>query len=95
MDDFAQWGRICLPGAWPSLANVLSSVIGWRSDRGWRGVDHLHHGAPMFSDAAEAFEGGMLNFPSVYAMGASVNLMLRLGVREIERRVTGTRRKVL
>lgn len=72
----------------PDLRSRLRpSVIGWRSDRGWRGVEHLHHGAPVFSDAAEAFEGGMLNFPSIYAMGASVDLMLRIGVRHIEQRV--------
>ncbi len=68
-------------------SRLRPSVIGWRSDRGWRGVEHLHHGAPVFSDAAEAFEGGMLNFPSIYAMRASVDLMLRIGVRQIEARV--------
>ena len=68
-------------------SQLRPSVIGWRSDRGWRGVDNLHHGLPVFSDAAEAFEGGMLNFPSVYAMGASVDLMLRIGIHRIEQRI--------
>ena len=70
------------------LRRVLRpSVIGWRSDRGWREVNSLHHGAPRFKDEAERFEGGMLNFPSLYAMGASVQMMLELGPETIEARV--------
>jgi cysteine desulfurase / selenocysteine lyase len=77
----------------PGLREVLRpSVIGWRSDRGWREVDSLHHGAPRFKDAAERYEGGMLNFPSLYAMGVSVELMLELGPAEIEGRVLGLAR---
>jgi selenocysteine lyase/cysteine desulfurase len=63
------------------------NVIGWRSDRRWREVNQLHHGAPEFVDAAEKYEGGMLNFPGVYAMGASVEMMLELGAPAIEERV--------
>jgi cysteine desulfurase / selenocysteine lyase len=72
----------------PALRQQLQpTVIGWRSDRRWREVDQLHHGAPEFVDAAEKYEGGMLNFPSVYAMGASVDLLLSLGPALIEERV--------
>jgi selenocysteine lyase/cysteine desulfurase len=72
----------------PALrARLRPSVIGWRSDRGWREVNSLHHGSPRFADAAERYEGGMLNFPSLYAMGASVDMMLELGPAEIETRV--------
>lgn len=63
------------------------SVIGWRSHKAWREVDHLHHGTPEFTGAAEKYEGGMLNFPSLYAMGASMELMLEIGPARIERRV--------
>ena len=63
------------------------NVIGWRSDRDWRRVDSLNHGAPHFVDKAEKYEGGMLIFPMVYAMGASVGMMLEIGPREIEQRV--------
>jgi cysteine desulfurase / selenocysteine lyase len=63
------------------------NVIGWRSDRDWRRVDSLNHGAPVFVDKAEKYEGGMLIFPMVYAMGASVGMMLEIGPREIEQRV--------
>lgn len=62
-------------------------VVGWRSHKEWRQVDHLHHGTPEFVDAAEKYEGGMLNFPSLYALEASVDLMLEVGLAEIERRV--------
>ncbi len=63
------------------------NVIGWRSDRDWRRVDNLNHGMPQFVDKAEKYEGGMLIFPMVYAMGASVGMMLEIGPGEIERRV--------
>lgn len=36
------------------------AVVGWRSDRRWRQVDHLHHGEPEFADSAEKYEGGFL-----------------------------------
>jgi selenocysteine lyase/cysteine desulfurase len=72
----------------PELAaRIPALVVGWRSDRNWRDVDNLHHGAPEFKSTAEKFEGGMLNFPSLYGMGASVELFLELGPAEIEERV--------
>ncbi len=63
------------------------NVVGWRSDSDWRTVDSLHHGEPRFSDKAEKYEGGMLTFPSLYAMQASVELIEALGIAAIERRV--------
>ncbi len=63
------------------------NVIGWRSDRDWRRVDNLNHGAPHFVDKAEKYEGGGLIFPMVYAMGASVGMMLEIGPQQIEQRV--------
>jgi selenocysteine lyase/cysteine desulfurase len=63
------------------------SVIGWRSDRGWRDMENLRHGEPVFSDAAERFEGGMLPFPSLYGLKASVEWMLEIGPAAIEQRV--------
>jgi selenocysteine lyase/cysteine desulfurase len=50
-------------------------------------VDSLHHGAPIFTSSAEKYEGGMLAFPPLYGLGASVELMLELGPQNIERRV--------
>jgi selenocysteine lyase/cysteine desulfurase len=72
----------------PALRRTLPpAVIGWRSDRGWRSVDDLHHGAPQLPEGAERYEGGMLNFPSLYAMGESVRMILEIGPDVIERRV--------
>ena len=63
------------------------NVVGWRSHHGWRDVDRLHHGAPEFKTAAEKYEGGMLNFPSLYAMDATIRMMLEIGSETIELRV--------
>jgi selenocysteine lyase/cysteine desulfurase len=72
----------------PQLRRTLPpSVIGWRSDRGWRGVDDLHHGVPKLPEGAERYEGGMLNFPSLYAMEESLRMMLEIGPEVIENRV--------
>lgn len=72
----------------PALRKTLPpAVIGWRSDQGWRSVDDLHHGAPQLPEAAERYEGGMLNFPSLYAMRESVRMILEIGPAAIEKRV--------
>jgi cysteine desulfurase / selenocysteine lyase len=63
------------------------NVVGWRSDHAWREVNALHHGLPRFASSAEKFEGGMLNFANLFALGASVDLMLELGPEVIEARV--------
>jgi cysteine desulfurase / selenocysteine lyase len=66
---------------------VAPSVAGWRSDRNWRQVNNLNHGDPVFSEDAERYEAGQLVFPSLYAMGAVLELMLELGPAAIEARV--------
>ncbi|MEO7653073.1 MAG: aminotransferase class V-fold PLP-dependent enzyme, partial [Bryobacteraceae bacterium] len=72
----------------PGLRESLQpSVIGWRSHCGWRNPENLHHGAPEFSKSAEKYEGGMVPFPSLYAMGESVRMMLEIGPGLIEQRV--------
>jgi cysteine desulfurase/selenocysteine lyase len=72
----------------PKLRPQLQpQVIGWRSHRDWRNVDNLHHGAPEFADTAEKYEGGFLPFALLYAMEASVDLILEIGPDVIERRV--------
>jgi len=72
----------------PSLRERLApSVIGWRSHREWRQVDNLHHGAPEFKTEAEKYEGGMLTFAVLYALGASVEMILEISPGAIEQRV--------
>ena len=63
------------------------NVIGWRSDRDWRSVESLHHGTPRLVDTAEKYEGGMLAFPSLFAMDASLRLLEEIGPELIEERV--------
>lgn len=72
----------------PALREHLRpNVIGWRSHRGWREHENLHHGAPEFGTKAEKYEGGMLAFGPIYGMGASVEMMLEIGPPVIEQRV--------
>jgi cysteine desulfurase / selenocysteine lyase len=72
----------------PRLREKLPpSEVGWRSHRTWREVDDLHHGKPVLKGSAEKYEGGGLPFGLMYAMEASVNLMLELGPDAIEQRV--------
>jgi selenocysteine lyase/cysteine desulfurase len=72
----------------PQLRERLEpNVIGWRSHRDWRNVDNLHHGVPELPAGAEKYEGGSVSFALLYAMEASLDLMLEIGPDVIERRV--------
>jgi len=72
----------------PDLRERLRpNVLGWRSHHDWRNVDNLHHGVPELSSSAEKYEGGSVTFPVLYAMEASIDLVLELGPDAIERRV--------
>ena len=66
---------------------LAPNVVGWRSHHDWRNVDNLHHAAPEFKESAERYEGGMLNFSAIYAMSASMGMMLDIGPDVIEARV--------
>lgn len=72
----------------PELRRTLApNVVGWRSHEDWRNVNRLHHGAPVFADAAEKYEGGMPAFACLYAMDAALSEFLAIGPENIERRV--------
>jgi selenocysteine lyase/cysteine desulfurase len=72
----------------PRLREILEpNVIGWRSDHRWREVDNLHHGAPVFKSSAEKYEGAMLQSSLIYALGASIEMMMEIGPAAIEQRV--------
>ncbi|MCS7044225.1 MAG: aminotransferase class V-fold PLP-dependent enzyme [Bryobacteraceae bacterium] len=62
-------------------------AIGWRSHHDWRNVSALWHGKPELKESAEKYEGGMLPSALLYALEASVDLMLELGPPVIEQRV--------
>jgi cysteine desulfurase/selenocysteine lyase len=68
-------------------AQIHPNVIGWRSHYDWRNVDDLHHGVPVFKESAEKYEAGGLPSALLYAMEASVNMILSIGPDAIERRV--------
>ncbi len=77
---------------------LAPSVMSWRSHRKWRCVDELHHGAPELPAGAQRYEGGLQNFHGIYALGAVLEMMLKLGPARIERRVqqlVGRTREVL
>lgn len=72
----------------PELRTRLRpNVLGWRSHRDWRNVDNLHHGIPVLPDSAEKYEGGSVSFPLLYALEASIDLVLEIGPEVIEQRV--------
>ena len=72
----------------PALrAQLAPQVIGWRSHFDWRNVNNLHTDAPVFAEAAEKYEGGMLDFPSLYALEAAVDTLFELGPEQVERYV--------
>jgi selenocysteine lyase/cysteine desulfurase len=72
----------------PEMRERLApNVIGWRSHKDWRNPERLHHGAPEFRKEAEKYEGGMLSFTLLYAMGAVIEMMLEIGPEQIEQRV--------
>ncbi len=66
---------------------LTPNVIGWRSHKDWRGTDSLFNGMPELRTEAERYEGGMLSFALLYAMQASVEMMLDIGPAAIEKRV--------
>jgi cysteine desulfurase / selenocysteine lyase len=66
---------------------IQPNVVGWRSHRDWRNVDNLHHGVPDMLPSAEKYEGGSVSFALLYAMEASLDLILEIGPEVIEQRV--------
>jgi cysteine desulfurase/selenocysteine lyase len=72
----------------PQLRERLQpNVVGWRSHRDWRNVDNLHHGVPELLSSAEKYEGGSVSFALLYAMEASLDLILEIGPDAVEQRV--------
>ena len=65
------------------------SVVSWRSHRGWRDVDSLHHGRPDLPAEAAMYEGGIQGFALLFGLEASLDLILHYGPEAIERRALG------
>ena len=73
---------------------LVPNAVGWRTDCDWRNVDNLHHGAPRLATKAEKYEGGGLPFTLLYALEASVDLMLEVGPDQVAERVLSLAVKV-
>ncbi|MCB1021601.1 MAG: aminotransferase class V-fold PLP-dependent enzyme [Bryobacterales bacterium] len=67
---------------------IEPSVYSWRSHRDWRNVDSLHHGAPQLPEEAARYEGGVQNFSGLFGMGATLKLMLEVGIERLTARVS-------
>ena len=65
------------------------SIVSWRSHKNWRDHSSLHHGRPELPSEAARFEGGVQAFALLFALEASVDLILQIGPAAIERRVLG------
>ena len=72
---------------------LAPTVVSWRSHKGWRNHEQLHHGRPELPDEAAMYEGGVQSFALLYALEASVDLILGCGSDAIERRALGLARE--
>ena len=69
------------------------SIVSWRSHRDWRDFESLHHGRPVLPEEASVYEGGVQAFAPLFALEASLDLILDCGQESIERRVLGLARQ--
>ncbi|MBI1353621.1 MAG: aminotransferase class V-fold PLP-dependent enzyme [Acidobacteria bacterium] len=66
---------------------IRPTVVSWRSHKDWRNVNALHHGAPEPADEGAQYEGGILNFSGIAAMGAVLDLFEQVGKETLWARV--------
>ncbi len=66
---------------------IRPTVVSWRSHKDWRNVNALHQGVPEPADDAARYEGGILNFPGIAAMGATLDLFEQVGHGAMQKRV--------
>ena len=60
----------------------------WRAHREWRSVDDLNHGEADPPSEAGKLEGGIQNFPGLFAMEAVLDLFFSIGREELLERVS-------
>ncbi|MCY4535248.1 MAG: aminotransferase class V-fold PLP-dependent enzyme [Bryobacterales bacterium] len=80
-------GFVYVPSA--TRAWLAPSIVSWRSHRAWRDFESLHHGRPELPQDASIYEGGVQSFAPLFALEASLDLILDCGKESIERRVLG------
>ncbi|MCY4596106.1 MAG: aminotransferase class V-fold PLP-dependent enzyme [Bryobacterales bacterium] len=65
---------------------LFPTVVSWRSHKGWREHEQLHHGRPELTGSAAMYEGGVQAFALLFALETSLDLILECGPAAIERR---------
>jgi cysteine desulfurase/selenocysteine lyase len=71
---------------WALIQKLIPARVGW-----WGVVDrddYFRYDSPLRDDARR-FEEGSLNFLGIHGLGASLELLLEVGIRRIEERVLG------
>ena len=84
-------GFVYVPAS--TRAWLAPSIVSWRSHRDWRSYESLHHGRPELPDDASKYEGGVQSFAPLFALEASLDVILACGIESIERRVLGLSRQ--
>ena len=65
---------------------LAPTVVSWRSHKEWRNHAQLHHGRPELVGDAAMYEGGVQAFGLLFALEASLDLILECGPAAIEKR---------
>ncbi len=63
---------------------LAPTVVSWRSHRNWRDFERLHHGRPELCSEAAVYEGGVQAFSLLFALEASLDLILECGPEMVE-----------
>lgn len=74
----------------PSLRDRLRAPAGWTNLRRESGVDFRVPEKPEYVSDATKFEVGALPTPGIYALRASLDLLLEIGLETIGRRIAAT-----
>lgn len=74
-----------------ALQQVEPMSVGWMSVKGWN--EHTEYKLE-YREGALSFESGTLNTVGIYGLGASLEMLLEIGMEMIEPRVTGNSKKI-
>ena len=74
----------------PELNARLAPPPGWTNLRRAHGADFHVPGKPEYLTGGSRFEPGALPTPGLYALAASLGLLLEIGLPEVERRIART-----
>jgi selenocysteine lyase/cysteine desulfurase len=74
----------------PELRARLAPPPGWTNLERAHGADYRVAASPLYRSDGARFEPGALPTPALYALAASLALLLEIGLPEIERRIART-----